>query len=151
MKPLTVQSIHPIVCQQEAQPPHEQDTVVEDGTPEQYLAYYRYTHEPIPHWQRTASRACRCLAQHCLLLLPSTSVSHTTWRSACGLVAIDMQSVQRFIIFSRIAEKQSDRVREGFSGKKVKDREGACRQHLVIRIPTDDIDLLLFQNANRQD
>jgi len=62
-----------------------------------------------------------------------------------------MQSVQRFIIFSRIAEKQSDWVCQDFSGKKVKDREGACRQHLVIRIPTDDIHLLLFQNANGQD
>jgi len=62
-----------------------------------------------------------------------------------------MQSVQRFIIFSRVAEKYRDWVRQDFSGKNVKDIKGACRQHLVIRITTDDIDLLLFQNANGQD
>src|SRR5215831_13955270 len=78
-------------------------------------------------------------------------VSHEPWRSACALFAIDIQSVQRFIIFACVTEEEDDGVRDGFSCKKVKDRDGACRQHLVIRIPTDDIHLLLFQNAKGQD
>jgi hypothetical protein len=47
-KPLAMPSIHPIMCEQEEQPPYEQDTIVDDGTPEQYLAYYRYTHNLSP-------------------------------------------------------------------------------------------------------
>src|SRR5262245_1138613 len=48
MKPSAVPSIHPIVRQQEAQQPYEQDTIVEDGTPEQCFTYYRDAHEPSP-------------------------------------------------------------------------------------------------------
>jgi hypothetical protein len=33
----------------------------------------------------------------------------------------------------------------------IKDRDGACRDHLVIRIPTEDIHLLLFQNTDGND
>src|SRR5262249_19635852 len=40
MKPPAMPSIHPIVWEQEEQPPHEQDTVVDDGTPEQGLPYH---------------------------------------------------------------------------------------------------------------
>src|SRR5262249_59672193 len=49
MKPPAMQSIHPIVCEQEAQPPHDQHAIVDDGTPEQSLAYYRYTHNRFPN------------------------------------------------------------------------------------------------------
>jgi hypothetical protein len=49
MKPSAMPSMYPIVCEQEAQPPHEQDAVVDKGTPEQYLAYYRYTHNRFPN------------------------------------------------------------------------------------------------------
>jgi hypothetical protein len=48
MKPSAMQSIHPLVCAQEAQPPHEQDTIVDDSTSEQYLAYYHDTHNLSP-------------------------------------------------------------------------------------------------------
>src|SRR5262249_53201453 len=63
----------------------------------------------------------------------------------------DIQSVQCFIIFACVTKEEDDRVRDGVSGKNVKNSDGACRQHLVIRIPTDDIHLLLFQNADGQD
>jgi hypothetical protein len=66
-------------------------------------------------------------------------------------LTIDIQSVERFIIFSDIAEKEHHRVRDGISCKKVKGRDGACRDHLVIRISTEDIHFLLFQNADGQD
>ncbi len=57
------------------------------------------------------------------------------------LVAIDIQSVQRFILFSDIAQKYHNWVRDGFSCQKVKDSDGACRDHLVIRLPTEDVSL----------
>ena len=34
VKPLAMPSMHPIMCEQEAQPPHEQDAIVNDGTPQ---------------------------------------------------------------------------------------------------------------------
>src|SRR5438445_2801330 len=48
MEPLAMPSMHPIVCQQEAQPPHEQDAIVDDGTPQQCLTYHPEAHEPSP-------------------------------------------------------------------------------------------------------
>src|SRR5262245_17145295 len=39
-------SIHPLVCEQKEQPPHEQDAVVDDGTPQQCLTYHGDAHEP---------------------------------------------------------------------------------------------------------
>jgi hypothetical protein len=48
MKPPAMPSIHPLVCEQKEQPPHEQDAVVDDSTLEQSLAYYRYTHNLSP-------------------------------------------------------------------------------------------------------
>src|SRR2546421_5871462 len=48
MEPLAMPSLHPIVCEQEAQPPHEQDAIIDDCTPEQYLTYYLKAHEPSP-------------------------------------------------------------------------------------------------------
>src|SRR5215813_11386691 len=78
-------------------------------------------------------------------------VSRETWRSACSLFAIDIQSVQCFIIFACVTKEEDDRVRDGFSCKNVKNSDGACADHLVIRIPTDDIHLLLFQNAYGED
>jgi len=57
------------------------------------------------------------------------------------LLAIDIQSVQRFILFSDIAQKYNNWVRDGFSCQKVKDSDGACRDHLVIRLPTEDVSL----------
>src|SRR5262249_44212914 len=74
MKPPAMQSIHPIVCEQEAQPPHDQHAIVDDGTPEQYLAYYRDTHELIPHGKCTAyAMALRCLPSPGTILVPSPS------------------------------------------------------------------------------
>src|SRR5262245_58921606 len=75
-------------------------------------------------------------------------VSHETWRSARALLASDIQSVERFIIFACVTEEEYDGVRDGFSCKKVKNSDGACCDHLVIRIPTDNIDFLLFQNTD---
>ncbi len=57
------------------------------------------------------------------------------------LLAIDIQSVQRFILFSDLAQKYNNWVRDGFSCQKVKDSDGACRDHLVIRLPTEDVSL----------
>src|SRR5215510_16369093 len=71
-------------------------------------------------------------------------VSHEPWRSACALFAIDIQSVERFIIFACVTEEEDDGVRDGVSGKNVKNSDGTCRYHLVIKIPTEDIHLLLF-------
>src|SRR5215831_3078629 len=48
MKPPAMPSIHPIVCEQEAQPPHDQHAIVDDGTPEQYLTYHLQAHSPSP-------------------------------------------------------------------------------------------------------
>ena len=48
MKPSAVQPIHPIVCEQKAQKPHEQYAVVDDCTPEQDITYYYNTHTPSP-------------------------------------------------------------------------------------------------------
>jgi hypothetical protein len=64
---------------------------------------------------------------------PSPSVAHATEGSACGLVAIDIPSGQRFMIVACVTEESEDGGRERFSGKKVKVRDGACRDHVVIR------------------
>src|SRR5262249_48838402 len=48
MKPSAMPSMHPIVCEQEAQPPHDQHAIVDNCTPEQYLAYYHCTHNLSP-------------------------------------------------------------------------------------------------------
>jgi hypothetical protein len=69
---------------------------------------------------------------------PSPSVSHATEGSACGLWAIDRLSVQRFMICACVTEESEDGVSERFSGKKVKVRDGACRDHVVIRRLTVD-------------
>ena len=59
-----------------------------------------------------------------------------------------MESVERCIKFSDIAEKERHGARDGVSCKNIKGREGTCRDHLVIRIPTEDIHFLLFQNTD---
>jgi hypothetical protein len=66
----------------------------------------------------------------------SPSVSHATAWSACGLWAIDIPSVPRFMRVACVTEEEDDGVRERFSGKKVQVRDGACRAHVVIRILT---------------
>src|SRR5262245_131913 len=48
MKPSAMPSMHPIVCEQEEQPPHEQDAIVDDGTPEQKSTCHRDIHTPSP-------------------------------------------------------------------------------------------------------
>src|SRR5690242_18281165 len=75
MKPSAMPSMYPIVCEQEAQPPHEQDAIVDHGTPKQCLTYYRDTHElPPPHGQCTAyAMAFRCLPSPGTILVPSPS------------------------------------------------------------------------------
>ena len=82
---------------------------------------------------------------------PIVLISHETWCYACALLAIDIQFVERFIIFSDIAEKEHDGVRDGVACKNIKGRDGACRDHLVTRITTENIHFLLFQNTDGQD
>src|SRR5262245_32536639 len=84
------------------------------------------------------------------------SLCHLLWSRITPWVfllslAIDIQSIERFIIFSDIAEKEHHRVCYGISCKNIKRRDGACRDHLVIKIPTEDIHFLLFQNADGKD
>ena len=40
-------------------------------------------------------------------------ISPETWCCACALLAIDIQPVERFMIFSDIADKEHHGVREG--------------------------------------
>src|SRR5262249_1345537 len=84
------------------------------------------------------------------------SLGHLFWSRitpwVCLLsLTIDIQSIERFIIFSDIAEKEHHRVRDGISCKNIKSRNGAYCDHLVTRITTENIHFLLFQNTNRKD
>src|SRR5215471_14445215 len=81
MKPPAMQSIHPIVCEQEAQPPHEQHAIVDDGTPEQYLAYHLKAHKPSPLCLRPLCSGLLVQLCYGILSVGSTSgkLRHLLW------------------------------------------------------------------------
>src|SRR5215831_13641965 len=73
MKPSAVQLIHPIVCEQKEQPPHEQHAIVDDGTPEQCLPYHLKAHAPSPMCLFPLRTGL--LDRLCYVILPTGSAS----------------------------------------------------------------------------
>jgi hypothetical protein len=85
MKPSAVQPIHPIVRQQEEQPPHEQDAIVNECTLQQCLVDHSNVHRPFPigSEQRPERSAVSCfvllyegLTRHAARLPEETAAVH---------------------------------------------------------------------------